>query len=126
MSIPVAAKINHPELIGWAEKEGSIFVQPPDTVLNEFVAVRVHIDECGENDGPLRVVVGSHKYGRIKNEGALALRDQIGETLCAVSKGGALLIKPLVLHASSKSTGHSKRRVLHFVFAPPELPFGLK
>ena len=126
LSIPVAEKVEHPDLNGWAEKDGVIFVQPPDCVLNELVAVRIHIDDCGMSDGPLRIVAGTHKFGRMANMIALTLRDQICETICPVSKGGALLIKPLVLHASSKSSGNSKRRVLHFVFGPSELPLGLK
>ena len=40
-------------------------------------------------------------------------------------RGDALLMRPLVLHASSKSSGSSLRRVLHFVFGPEVLPYGL-
>ena len=36
-----------------------------------------------------------------------------------------MLMRPLLLHASSKATGASRRRVLHFVFGPPALPHGL-
>jgi hypothetical protein len=43
-----------------------------------------------------------------------------------VSRGGALVMKPLLLHASSKATRTMPRRVLHFVFGPPELPLGLE
>lgn len=126
LSIPVYDKIEHPALTGWSEKDGSQFVQPPEMVLQEMVAVRLHLDECGANDGPLRIVPGSHKAGRLSNEMALATRDNIGEVVCTVAKGGALLLRPLVLHASSKATGHSRRRVLHFVFGPRILPFGLR
>ncbi|WP_158229263.1 phytanoyl-CoA dioxygenase family protein [Collimonas sp. PA-H2] len=126
LGIAVREKIKHPALTGWTEKEGSIFVQPPDSFLHEMVAVRFHIDECGLDDGPLRVVRASHKAGRLDSHAALAERDRVGETLCAVERGGAMLMKPLLLHASSKASGHSRRRVLHFVFAPPVLPFGLQ
>jgi hypothetical protein len=37
-----------------------------------------------------------------------------------------MLMKPLLLHASSKVSIDSGRRVLHFVFAPAELPGGLR
>ncbi|MFZ6689912.1 phytanoyl-CoA dioxygenase family protein [Undibacterium sp. SXout11W] len=126
LSIPVKEKVDHPDLIGWTEKEGTTFVQPPSDVLNQLVAVRVHIDECGHDDGPLRLVAGSHNFGRLGTYRALSLRDELGETTCPVPIGGVLLMNPLVLHASSKSIGNSKRRVLHFVFGPPDLPFGLK
>jgi hypothetical protein len=35
-------------------------------------------------------------------------------------------MRPLALHTSSKATGTGRRRVLHVVFGPPELPFGLQ
>lgn len=126
LGIAVREKIAHPALTGWTEKEGSIFVQPPASVLQEMVAVRFHIDACGLEDGPLRVVPRSHKAGRLSSHAALAERDRLGESLCAVEAGGAMLMKPLLLHASSKASGHSRRRVLHFVFAPAVLPFGLE
>jgi hypothetical protein len=37
-----------------------------------------------------------------------------------------MAMRPLLLHASSKATGSSRRRVLHFLFGPPALPFGLE
>ena len=126
LSIPVKRKVDEPALTGWSEKEGSIFVHAPQLILRDLVAVRLHVDECGENDGPLRIVPGSHRVGRLTNVDAMKVRDKLGEVVCTVEKGGALLIKPLVLHASSKSSGKSRRRVLHFVFGPRILPFGLR
>lgn len=126
LSIPVAERVDHLALTGWSEKEGGIFVQPPPAVLQEIVAVRLHVDECSSNDGPLKVVPGSHTHGRTNQETALALRDSLGEVVCPVARGGALLMSPLLLHSSSKASGHSRRRVLHFLFAPGLLPFGLR
>jgi hypothetical protein len=63
---------------------------------------------------------------RFDNADALALRDRLGEVACAVKKGVGLLMKPLVLHASSKASGQSRRRVLHLVFGPRCLPLGLR
>ena len=113
-------------LTGWSEKEGNIFVQPPAEVLRKIVAVRLHVDECSSDDGPLKVVPGSHTHGRTGHDTALALRDTLGEVVCPVARGGALLMSPLLLHSSSKATGQSRRRVLHFLFAPRSLPFGLR
>lgn len=126
LSIPVKEKIDHPALTGWSEKEGSVFVQAPADILSQLLAVRIHIDDCGPDDGPLRIVPGSHQSGRVDNVQALADRDRSGEIVCTLAKGGALLMRPLVLHASSKASGGSKRRVLHFVFGPRELPCGLR
>jgi len=126
LSIPVFQKTDHPTLSGWSEKEGGIFVQPPAEVLQNIVAVRLHVDECSSNDGPLKVVPGSHVYGRTNQETTLSLRTANGEVICPVARGAALLMRPLLLHSSSKASGQSKRRVLHFLFAPKSLPFGLR
>lgn len=126
LSIPVREKIDHPALSGWSEKEGVVFVQPPEIVLGQLTAVRLHIDDCGMDDGPLRVVPGSHLAGKFSAEDALIARDTAGEVVCTVEKGGALLLRPLLLHASSKTVGASRRRVLHMVFGPRVLPFGLE
>ncbi len=126
LSIPVSQKLDHPALSGWSEKEGGIFVQPPAEVLQNFVAIRLHVDECSSADGPLKVVPGSHLHGRTNQEQATALRAANGEVICPVTRGAAMLMRPLLLHSSSKASGQSKRRVLHFLFAPKSLPFGLR
>ena len=126
LSIPVARKLDHPALSGWSEKEGAVFVQAPAEVLQNIVAVRLHVDECSADDGPLKVVPGSHVHGRTNQETALALRAAEGEIVCPVARGAAMLMRPLLLHSSSKACGRSRRRVLHFLFAPKSLPFGLQ
>jgi ectoine hydroxylase-related dioxygenase (phytanoyl-CoA dioxygenase family) len=106
-------------------KEGEPYAQPPDAVLQTLLAVRVHIDDCGADAGPLRVVPGSHRAGRLGDAEALALRAAKGETLCIASRGDALLMRPLLLHASSRARSPQRRRVLHFLFGPAHLPHGL-
>src|SRR5690242_2154679 len=64
LSIPVATRVEHSSLRGWSEKEGSLFVQAPVELLEQLVAVRLHLDACGLQDGPLRVVPGTHLQGR--------------------------------------------------------------
>ena len=103
-----------------------MYVQPPVAVLEQLVAIRIHIDECGPNNGPLRVVPGSHASGRLEKGQAEQLRAERGEIDVPVGKGGALIMRSLILHASSKATELRPRRVLHFVFGPPKLPCGLE
>ena len=126
VAIPVAARVDHAACGGWSNKRGTWFVQPPDDVLAGLVAVRVHVDDCGPDDGALNVVAGSHRHGRLDDDAAFALREARGVTRCPVPRGGAMVLRPLLLHASSKATGSSRRRVLHFLFGPAELPFGLR
>lgn len=124
LSIPVSGRLDHPALSGWSEKEGAIFVQAPDTVLKQMLAVRVHVDHCSHEDGPLRVVPGSHEGGRVDPAQA-AIAGRAPTVAVLAGRGDALLMRPLILHSSSKSTGSSMRRVLHFVFGPEVLPYGL-
>ena len=124
-AIPVAERVEHPGCGGWSNKDGTWFVQPPADVLAQLVAVRGHVDECGADDGPLNVVAGSHRGGRLSDEETISLRDARGVVSCPVPRGGAMLMRPLLLHASSKARGSSRRRVLHFLFGPLRLPCGL-
>jgi Phytanoyl-CoA dioxygenase (PhyH) len=126
LSIPVASRIDHPALGGWSEKEGVAYVQPPIELLEQLVAVRIHIDRCGEDDGPLRVIAGSHHRGRFSAAGIAAIRQEHAETLCTGDRGSAIVMRPLLLHASSKIRGTNPRRVLHLLFGPHELPYGLR
>lgn len=125
LSIPVAQRIPGSALQGWSKKEGSQYVQAPTELLEQLVAVRVHLDRCAPEDGPLRVIRASHTLGRISPETTPSLRATIHETVCHDERGDALIMRPLLLHASSKSTGASMRRVLHFMFGPKTLPLGL-
>lgn len=126
LSVPVEERVPDPQLKGWAQKEGQLFVQVPEQILATLVAVRLHLDPCGANDGALIVLAGSHLKGRLSASEIKARKDEYPEHVCLVNKGGALVFRPLLLHRSMKSTGVGLRRVLHFLFGPPELPFGLK
>jgi Phytanoyl-CoA dioxygenase (PhyH) len=126
LGIPVAQRVDSPALKGWSLKEDALYVQAPLNVLQQLVAVRVHLDDCSADDGPLRVVPGSHLCGVLAPQEAIALRDAGTEMACTMPRGGAVILRPLLLHASSKSAGSSKRRVLHYLFGPPILPLDLQ
>lgn len=126
VSIPVNARVPHPALGAWSEKKGVPFVQAPSELLEALLAVRVHLDDCGPENGPLRVVPGSHKQGQVDPKSVCELRETLGETTCLANRGDAVLMRPLILHASPKATKPVRRRVLHFLFAPRKLPFGLE
>jgi hypothetical protein len=124
LSIPVAERVADASLGPWSTKEGTLFVQPPVALLEQLVAVRIHLDDCGAHDGLLRVVPGSHRAGVVAPQDAIAARAR--EVPCAVPQGDALVMRPLLLHSSSKTSGSGLRRVLHFLFGPAPLPLGLR
>lgn len=126
LSIPVRERIEHPALGAWSRKEGVTMVQAPADLLASMTAVRVHLDDCAPEHGPLRVVPGSHRHGVLDTHATAQLVAARGERACPVPAGGALLMKPLVVHASSKAMRPNRRRVLHFLFGPRLLPYGLE
>ncbi len=124
-SIPVAQKVGGAGLTGWSEKEGQLFVHAPLPLLQRLVAVRLHLDDCRAEDGPLRVVPGSHQQGLLADADIAPLRQARGEWICEAAAGDALVLSPLLLHASSKASGKGRRRLLHFVFGPRQPGYGL-
>jgi Phytanoyl-CoA dioxygenase (PhyH) len=126
LSIPVLKRCDEAPVKGWCQKEGAWFCQPPADVLSQLVGVRLHLDDSAEGNGPLRVVPGSHRLGRIASSAVSARRAALGEVTCIVPRRGILALRPLLLHASSKSVVEVPRRVLHFLFGPSELPWGLE
>lgn len=108
----------------WTTKAGVLHVQPPPGVLNGILAIRLHLDESGQDNGPLRVIPGSHLKGRLSAEQIVGW-DKASAVTCIVPKGGALVMRPLLLHASSACAALNSRRVIHIEFAAAELPQGL-
>ena len=106
----------------WSIKDGVPHVQPPVEILEQMLAVRIHLDDCGPANGPVRVLSGSHRVGRLFADDIDAWRTGTKPTACLVERGGILAFRPLILHASSTATAPSHRRVVHIEFAAAELP----
>jgi len=126
LSIAVAERIVAPGFSGWSVKQGVPHVQPPVAVLEGMLTVRLHLDECGADNGPLRVIRGSHAGGRLTDEQIEHWKQSGEEVTCLVPKGGALLMRPLLLHASKPAEKPRHRRVIHLEYAADPLPHGLK
>jgi len=109
----------------WTTKAGIPHVQPPAQVMAAMLAIRLHLDDSGLDNGPLRVLAGSHREGRLSAE-HLARWEKENCVTCTVPKGGALLMRPLLLHASSACSVMEPRRVIHLEYAATELPHGLR
>ena len=125
-SIPVAAFVSASDWSGWSQKEGMTFIHGPDELLDQMIAVRLHVDDCTADNGPLRVIPGSHRAGTMSSEMIVAQCESLEEEELLVNKGGVITMCPLLIHASSKSLTIENRRVLHFLFGPVELPAGLE
>ena len=110
----------------WSMKADVLHVQPPAAILEHMLTVRLHLDPCGEENGALRVLPGSHTREKIPENEIATLRESLPEEVCAVGLGGALLMRPLLLHASSPSRVPGHRRVVHLDFASAQLPDGMQ
>lgn len=106
----------------WTNKRGQIGVQPPIEYLNRTYTIRIHLDDTDETNGALRVVPESHLNGVVRTE---ERSQSSNEVACNVKSGSVMLMKPLIFHASSKSSGNSNRRVIHLEFCDMQLPQGL-
>jgi len=126
LTIAVRKKVEVDGYTAWSVKEGIVHVQPPVSVLEEMVTVRLHLDDCGPENGPLQVIPKSHNTGRLTGEQISTWRAQGKPLACVVPRGGALLMRPLLLHASSPATAPMHRRVVHLEFACDPLPGGLE
>lgn len=108
------------EVKGWQNvrtAKARIVGQPPIDFLEEMVTLRIHLDDTDGTNGALRVVVGSHLKGVIRTDDP-AFEELVSDAAeCHVRRGGVMLMKPLTLHASRRTTqGNASRRVIHLEF----------
>jgi ectoine hydroxylase-related dioxygenase (phytanoyl-CoA dioxygenase family) len=108
------------ELTGWGPwsvKEGVTYAHAPATALRRVLALRVHLDDSTAQNGPLRVLPGTHKQSILTDDDIHQLATHISAVDCIVPTGGILAMRPLLVHSSSKSLGKIPRRVLHIEYA---------
>lgn len=126
LTLALQARAEIPGFGPWSTKEGVPHVQAPVELLDCMITVRLHLDDTDAANGALRVLPGSHRLGRLSSERIREFRAQQPEVLCAAAAGDALLMRPLLLHASGRSISARHRRVLHIEYAAFSLPAGLE
>lgn len=114
LSISVDKKADLENYVNWTFKKGQFGVQPPIEILQDTITIRIHLDKTDKNNGALKVIPKSHLNGIIRANSEDW--DLEKEFVCEVEKGGAMLMKPLTLHASNRTTNGKKRRVIHLEF----------
>jgi Phytanoyl-CoA dioxygenase (PhyH) len=101
----------------WSVKAGVLYAHAPAGALEGVVALRVHLDDSTPENGPLRVLPGTHRGG-VLADGAIQELVRLSRThQCVVGRGGIIAMRPLLVHASSKSASSAPRRVLHIEYA---------
>jgi ectoine hydroxylase-related dioxygenase (phytanoyl-CoA dioxygenase family) len=100
VTIAVRERANSAGYGPWSVKSGVTHVQPPTQVLAGMLSVRLHLDDCPSENGALRVIPGSHlegKLGEARIDKVVSASDAV---TCELAAGGALVMRPLLIHAS--------------------------
>lgn len=121
-ALPLRKRTDVPGWGPWSVKEGVIYAHAPASALEKVVALRVHLDDSGPANGPLRVLPGTHTRGVLSDDQIEQLRRELAPVECRVPKGGVLAMSPLIVHSSSKSQVEASRRVLHVEYAVARIP----
>ncbi len=124
LTISVDKKIDVENFENWAVKQNQYAVQPPKEILENNFTIRIHIDKTTKDNGALKVINNSHSKGILRIENLDFENEK--ETICEVEKGGIMIMKPLLFHASNKTTNNERRRVIHIEFSKQELPAELQ
>lgn len=125
LTIAVRRRLDAPGFGPWSVKEGIHHVQPPVEVLEAMLTVRLHLDPCGPENGPIRMLPGSHRDGKLTSAQIDAWKSRAAPIELSCPAAGLVLMRPLIVHASSPATKPSHRRVIHLEYAARDLPHGL-
>lgn len=124
-TIAVRERRDAPGFGPWSMKAGVCHVQPPAAVLDGMITIRLHLDDCDETNGPLLTLPGSHRGGILADDDVARMAREAAPHVCVAPAGGAVVMRPLVVHSSRPATSPTHRRVIHFEFAASDLPHGL-
>ena len=125
-ALPLRERREAPGWGPWSVKDGVNYAHAPASALSQVLALRVHLDDSIAENGPLRVLPGTHTLGVLTDEQLHDLSTRVVAVDCLVPVGGVLAMRPLIVHASSKSQVENARRVLHIEYAAsPAIAEGL-
>jgi ectoine hydroxylase-related dioxygenase (phytanoyl-CoA dioxygenase family) len=116
-TLPIQHRQDIPGWGPWSVKDGITYAHAPAAALEKVVALRVHLDDSTTENGPLRVLPGTHNIGVLDDDAIHRLASDVNPVDCIIPLGGLIAMKPLVVHASSKSRAEQPRRVLHIEYA---------
>lgn len=116
-ALPLRERRELPEWGPWSVKDGVIYAHAPARALSGVVALRLHLDDSTPENGPLRILPRTHTMGVLSDEAIHGLSTRATAVDCLVPRGGILVMRPLIVHASSKSRSTKRRRVLHIEYA---------
>src|SRR6266481_7442370 len=102
-ALPLQERREAPGWGPWSVKDGVIYAHAPESALSQMLALRVHLDDSTAENGPLRVLPETHTLGVLTDEELHILSTQVAAVDCVVPQCSVLAMRPLIVHASSKS-----------------------
>jgi len=124
-TIAVSGRFEEPGWGPWSIKDSIIHVQPPVDVLNKMITLRIHLEDSNQENGCLRLLPKSHTLGILNEDDVQSQLNDRRPIECHAPKGSALVMRPHILHSSSKGSRPSQRRVLHLEYSSFKLPAGI-
>ncbi len=125
-TIAVTDRIETPGFGPWSVKAGVHHVEPPEVILASVVSLRLHLDDCGPDNGPLMAVRGSFRLGRVPASRIKRHVENGPIQACCANAGDLVAMRGLTIHASERASRPGHRRVLHVDFSAVDLPAGLQ
>lgn len=116
-ALPVRNRVDNPEWGPWSVKAGILYAHAPAPALESVVALRLHLDDSTRSNGPLRVLPGTHDRGVLTGAEIDQVAREVAAVDCVAPAGGVVAMRPLLVHASSKTSDGKPRRVLHIEYA---------
>lgn len=116
-ALPLCDRVDTPGWGPWSVKAGVLYAHAPAWALEQVVALRVCLDDSTGANGPLRVLPNSHRQGVLTDEQVARIVRDASPIDCLADAGGVVAMRPLTIHASSKTTSDQPRRVLHIEYA---------
>jgi ectoine hydroxylase-related dioxygenase (phytanoyl-CoA dioxygenase family) len=116
-ALPLRMRVDHDQWGPWSTKAGVLYAHAPAWALEQVVALRVSLDDSSMTNGPLRVLPDTHRGGVYSDAQIEQLARNTTAVDCVSASGGVVAMRPLTIHASSKSSDAQPRRVLHIEYA---------
>jgi hypothetical protein len=116
-ALPILDRFDSSEWGTWSVKCEISYAHAPAWALERIVALRVNLDASTIDNGPLKVIPESHLSGVLDDNVVLDTAHNQRSVSCTTSEGGVIVMRPLLIHSSSKSISNAPRRVLHIEYA---------
>lgn len=89
-ALPLSQRRDAPGWGPWSVKEGVICAHAPASALEQVLAIRVHLDGSTSENGPLRVLPGTHNQGVLTDDAIHDIAQNISPVERLASAGDIL------------------------------------